>query len=184
MAKQQRISPVGLDGAIARHQNYLFSSVKVGGNPLANWESYDRVYKNPKKNNTLIPQHFTGGKDYKEVFYNDAFTMSSYYIDADDARPFGADMLQNVSLIVMCNIDKIYPSIAHRADQEIRDLFIFLCNNYSGFDNFKFTGMEKTIDRVFREFDQSDIKLDDMSYKHCFRLNFEVMYTPECCTNC
>jgi len=186
MAKQQRISPVGVDKAIAAFQDYLYSTAKIGGVLISDWESYDRVYKNPKaaRGSALIPEHFTGGKDYQEVFYNDNFSLTSFFIMDEDSEFENGQMIADVSLIFQANLDELYPTIAHRADEELRNLFIHLSQKYYSFDSFQFINLETTIDSVYREFEREQIRLEDMSEKHCFRLNYEVRYTPECCTDC
>lgn len=184
MAKVQRTNPVALDAAIAKHQDALWSTIKIGGSPIVNWESYDRVYKNYKKSTGLIPEHFTGGKDYKEVFYNDNFDLTSFYIADDSSDLSSGDGVTTVSLIVQANLSNLYPAIAHRADEELRNLFTYASNIYWNYDSFALQEIETSIDRVYREFYQNNIRLDDMSEKHCFRMNFTVKYTPECCTNC
>ena len=183
MAKNQRINPVGVDKAIASFQDYLYSRVKIGGVLVSDWESYDRVYKTPKKGG-LVPEFFTGGKDYKGVFYDDNFNLTSFFISADDVDTEEGDAIQEVSLIVQANLKALYPAIAHRADEELRNLFMSLSQSYYNGDVFTFDDVQMGIDNVYSVFVKNDIKLEDMSEKHCFRLNFTVRYTPECCTNC
>ena len=185
MAKQQRISPQGVDKPIIAFQDYLYSRLKIGGVALTSWESYDRVYKTPSKGG-LIPELFTGDQDvdYEEVFYNDTFEMTSYFVASDDVDSSEGDAIQDVSLIVQANIKALYSAIAHRADEELRVLFMSLSENYPMGDTFTFNGVEMGIDNVYREFEKEQIKWDDMSRQHVFRLNFTVRYTPECCTDC
>lgn len=183
MALVQKLNPVGVDRQIASFQAYLWSRVLVGGVSIAEWESYDRAYKNPRKGG-LIPKFFTGGKDYKEVFYSDKFKMTSFFVAEDIVIMSGGDAVQGVSLIVQANIKEIYPAILHRADEELRNLFMSLSLSYYAGDSFMFNDVEMGIDNVYREFTQNDIKLEDMSEKHCFRLNYTVRYTPNCCTDC
>ena len=183
MAKNQRINPVGIDKPINNFLDYLYSRVKIEGVLVTDWEAYDRVYKT-QKNGGLVPEYFTGGVDYKEVFYDDRFSMTSFFVADDTIETEGGDAIQEVSLIVQANLSDLYPSIAHRADEEIRNLFMFLSQNYYNADLFTFNNVETGIANVYREFVQRDIKLDDMSKKHDFRLNYTVKYTPECCTQC
>ena len=183
MAKNQRINAVGVDKAISNFQDYLYSRVKIDGVAVADWESYDRVYKTPYKGG-LIPEFFTGGVDYKEVFYNDNFSLTSFFVADDDVDTDEGDAIQDVSLIVQANIDTLYPNIAHRADEELRNLFMSLSQSYYNADVFAFDSVEMGIDNVYREFVKNDIRLEDMSKKHVFRLNFTVKYTPKCCTDC
>ena len=184
MAKYQRTNPIGLDSVISRFQNYIFSNLKIGGVAVSSWECFDRVYKNPRRGNRIAPEHFTGGKDYKEVLYSDKFSMTSFFVADDSVSIDEGVNTQDVSLIVQCNLKELYPLIDHRADEEIRNAFMLLANSYGFFDEFTLTGLETSPDNVFREFYTNNIKLEDMSEKHCFRLNFSVKYTPDCCTNC
>lgn len=184
MAKIQRTNAVGLDKAISAHQDHLFNGLSITGFVNADsWQSYDRAYGNPHENG-IIPEVFTGGQEYKEVFYNDNFLMTSFYFMKDTGRMEDGQILVDVDLIVQANIEDIYPLIDHRADEELRQIFMFLSESFSGADNFEFKNFYTRIDEVYREFVQRQIKIDDMSGQHVFRLKYEVRYTPECCTTC
>ena len=110
--------------------------------------------------------------------------MTSFFVATDNVDTSEGDAVQDVSLIVQANINNLYPSIAHRADEELRMLFMSLSNSYYNADIFTFNGVEMGIDNVYKEFVTNGVTLDDMSHKHVFRLNFTVKYTPECCTQC
>ncbi len=184
MAKVQRTGSVGLDNAISAHQDHLFTSLSIAGFVNAtNWQSYDRAYGNPHSGG-LIPEVFTGGQEYEQVLYNDNFLMTSFYFMSDRETMEEGKVVVDVDLIVQANIQDIYPLIDHRADEELRQLFVFLSESFALSDEFELKEIFTSIDEVYREFVKRQIEIDDMSGQHVFRLQYEVRYTPECCANC
>jgi len=90
----------------------------------------------------------------------------------------------DVSLIVQAKIGNIYTDQSQRFDETLRQLFIWNSQQFVGYDSFVLDSVDMGVQNVYREFVKREINLTDMSEFHVFRLNYKVMYTPECCTNC
>lgn len=180
MATVHRTTPVGIDRLISKHQDHLFNKVSIENFVNSDrWVSYDRAYGNPTEGGA-IPEHFTGGVDYKEVLFDDRHLMTSFYWMEESQNPNSDGLIvANVSLIVQAQIGEIYPNDGQRYDETLRNQFYYHSNNYVSYDKFKFNGIETGIDNVFREFKRQNIRFDDMSKKHVFRLNYEARYEPE-----
>lgn len=180
MALVQKISPIDVDSIIDTHQAYLFSQISISG--LTNsteWESMPRVYKNPWKRGKL-PELYLGGGEYREVFYDDRFKMTSFYV-VGDTRSIGEGLVQvDISLIVQADIEKIYPSISHRADEELNNVFVSASEHFSGADEFTLNGVVNGVENVYSEFLTDGVKLDDMSNQYVVRFNYEAQYIPQC----
>lgn len=180
MALIQKTNPVGLDKEIADFQQYLWN--KLSGK-FNDWESYHRVYLNPK-NRTNIAEAYIGDGDYKEVLFDDNVELSSFFL-ADDTETVEDGLSTiDVSFIVQANIEDIYPGITHRADEELRNDIKYWSNKYSYYERFRLTDVITGVDNVYREIESDNVKLDDMSDRHVVRFVYEVKYAANCCTNC
>jgi len=177
MALIQKISPVGLDKAIDLFQSYIYT--KLG---YSDWECYPRGYKNPKKNG-LIPEFYEGG-DYDELLFDDKHSITSFFISNDRKTLDNGLNSTEVSLIVQANLEELFPTIPHRADEELHNDIMFASNKYGYYDHFKLVEVLTGIDNVYREFIKDDVKLDDMNQNHVVRFVYEVKYMNDCCTNC
>lgn len=145
------------------------------------YNSYARAYRNQTKDG-YVPEVFTGGKDYKEVYVNDRIKALSFFT-LGEIIPFTTGQFQaNVSLIFFVNLTKIVTG-DDRQDEKVRQQIVKLVQGSKAF-GFQFTGVEIGIDNVFREYSgfrkNEGIKYRDMHPFHCFRLNFKVPYTSTC----
>lgn len=176
MANILKTNPVGLDDLINDFQVFIYD--KLG---LPNWESYPRVYLNPNARGRLPEKYETNG-EYKEVLYSDKFNMTSFFL-ADEKRDIieGSDIMEvDVALIVQADLIKLFPAITHRADEELNNMFYNQSNQYFGNRAFRLKGIENGVDNVYKEFDRSRLKLEDMSNQYLVRFNYRVRYTPQC----
>lgn len=172
-------NPVGVDLIIDRIQTIIDGiSFKVG----ATWNNYHRAYKNPVKTrdrNGLVPELFVNGIDYREVLMDDTVDLTTFFI-VSDVRPVNLGVVKTeVSLIIQASkLDNLIDSL-HRADEEITTMFFGKLN--TSIPGIKLTSIEHGIDRVYREFVKTKIKLDDMNQRHVARFNMEVTYIGSCC---
>ncbi len=174
-------NPVGIDFIIDKIQKRMESKLDFG--PVET-EIYPRAYKNPKKNNTtrLIPEIYVGRGDYKEVFFDDRIALLAYFID-DDRKEVNKDGVLNtvISLIVHANLSALYPtSFDYRMDEELHVTFLNVFKNWT----YKVQSIETGIKNVYKEFDISNVLLDDMSNQHVFRINLNATFELDCCENC
>jgi len=174
-----KISPVGIDVEIDRLQKALYKHLTSTNIGWTDYESYHRAYKNETNDNRKW-EVYVSGKEYKEVLFDDKFNATSFFIVSDTYEAVDQiGMFQtNVSLIMQLKLDEMYPSIAHRADEEAhRDVIIGLNNSNT---NNKVTGVTKGIRNVYTEIGYGANKFDDMHPHHVFRVNMEVIFEERC----
>jgi hypothetical protein len=180
----QKTGAVGID----RHVQLLQSDVHgklltKWGIDTATYESYGRVSRN-KTADGYIAEVFTGNAtlgetDYKEVYWNDLLSAISFFTVADRVE---VDQMHkvDVGLIFFVNVQKLKPTITHRADEEVRIDVVNAVGKYSY--GFEYTGYETGIDNVLREYPGSrkseGLKAVDMQPVHSFRINFSLVYNP------
>lgn len=170
-----KVSPVGIDVAINDFQTHLFNAVGI-----PEWEMYPRVYHNPRKD-SMIPEFYNGDNEYVEVMYNDDYIMSSFFItDTDRDLIIDGHGESNVSLIVQADLRELYPSITHRADEELTNLIHVKSNSFIPSSWFTLESASFTIDKVYREFDKTRITFDDMSNRYVARFEYKVRYAATC----
>lgn len=185
MAVLRKTDPIDLDIPIDTFQEYLFTNLSIAGFVNATgWNSYHRIYANPKGNG-LLPFRYVGEKEYKRVLFDDKFTMTSFfYADAKRVVTNAGMITVEVSLVVQANILKMFTTVPHRADEELKNAFVQISNTYFYAEDFRLIGIEEGINNVYSEFEKEESRLHDMSTKHVFRLKYKVRYTPKCCTDC
>lgn len=173
----QKTNPTGIDIEIARIQskvwNYLTNTAG-----WTNYNSYERAYKNPKDNgNKIIPEVYTGYGEYCEVFFNDNASAESYFV-TNDTRPFSEVFSADVGYIFQVNLEELYPSIDHRADEEAhKDVYLALVSAVS---EQKILNLAESIDDVYRGFYVDQTRFDDMHPCHVFRFNFTINHEFVC----
>jgi hypothetical protein len=179
MALVQKISPIGVDKIIDSLQDYLYSDLNIN-----DWESYPRAYKNPAKfNDDQFVAEVFANDEYYEVFFNDDFSLVTFFV-VDDQREFDAGFYTvGISLIIQANIKEIYPSITHRADEELLNAFVNSIQYYSG-EGVDLGDIETSVESVYREFDFEKLKFNDMNDLFVARINMTATYYTDCCSNC
>jgi len=176
MALVQKISPKGIDLPIARLQTALYSGLtwSTGGNT---YQSYERAYKN-EKDGSKLPEVFMGNSDtgkneYREVFNNDDFSASSFFLASDNRT--GDDLItSDVDIVFQLDLKKLYPLIVHRADEEAhQDVTSILFGNVS---DYKVTNIITGVSNVYADLNLTKINPDDMHPFHVFKVTMEVYY--------
>jgi hypothetical protein len=80
-------------------------------------------------------------------------------------------------------VEKLKPSVGHRADEEVRNEIQKLFGN--SLHGFSYESMELWLENVLREYPGSrrDNRLNavDMQPVHCFRINLTLLYKPSIC---
>lgn len=179
-------NPVGVDYNIQLLQVRLYNKTKaLWGLNDNNYTSYGRAYKN-KTTDGYIPEVFTGGKDYSEVFFNDKLAASSFFTISDNVSYGTSAASTTGSIIFMVDLSKIFTSVTHRPDEEVRNSVQKLI--MSRLDGFDYTGTETGLDNVFKDFSgwrkSVATKFDDMHPRHCFKVNFNILFDLENFSNC
>lgn len=178
MALITKTDPVGLDIVIDKFQRFLFS--RLG---FSNWDSYPRIYSNVehdsevKNSRRLIPEHFSeNDDDYIEIFTDDNADISTFFHASP--RRTHSDMVGfvDVSWIVQVQLDKLFPNITHRADEEFVNAVEQASLNFSGYDRFKHVETVFTINDVYQEWVKDDVKIDDLQPFFVARFKYEAKY--------
>jgi hypothetical protein len=171
MAIIRKTNPVGIDKPIDRLQNYLYNSLA-----WANYESYHRAYTN-EKNGIKIPEIYTSNGEYKNVFYNDNFDATSFFI-IDENRDTETVNRVDLSLIYQVDLTKIKPAITHRADEEVlNEISFYLKRNSYGFD---LTNVKTGISNVYSGLNLEMPKGDDISNRFVARFDLVTNYEITC----
>lgn len=176
MATIRKILPVGIDRVVDSLQT------KLEGLGWSNYQIYPRAYKNDSEGN-LIPENYTGNKEYREVLFDDTYDATTFFLadDTFEAQSYGQRLLTTLSVFFQVKLNKLKSSIAHRADEEVRyDAVLALRNNKHGWViNNVITGVAN----VYAGLDSTKIINDDMSNYHVFRIDMSGSYAVDCNIN-
>lgn len=185
MALIQKAGPVGIDFEIDKLQSVLYNYLTGANIGWTNYESYPRAEINPKADGD-IPEYYTGSGEYIEVLMNDAFTVTSFFLVGNTkVYNSGEGRLEaNVSLIFQADISKLFPTVPHRADEEMhRDVFGGL--DITAQKN-KLTGLITGLSDVYSDLSipsdylDKSVKLHDMSNFHIFKMDFGAIQYNYC----
>lgn len=177
----QKIAPKGIDIAIARLQLSLYNGLTWKNTPNT-YISYERAYKNETNDNKL-PEVFlgsanTGGVDYAEVFTDDTVSASSFFLVSDN-RTIDDIISADVDIIFQVDLKKLYPNIAHRADEEAHEEVTTVLQNNSG--NYPMTNMITGVANVYSDLRITQVNLDDTQPYHIFKVTLNVTYELNGC---
>ena len=183
MGLVRKVNPKGIDKVIDKVQVKLYNYLTGLG--WSDYESYPRAYKNPKGANT-IPEVYISSNEYKEVLMDDKFNVTSFFL-VDDRRSINEQLItQDVSIIFQANLVELYPSIEHRADEEMQ-MNIYEKLKYFFGANVTINEIITGVDNVYSDLNISGklkekVKLDDMSQFYVVKFNLTVGYEScECC---
>lgn len=177
MALIQKIAPrVGIDRIIDNLQVLLWDGLLLWQNAIKGYNSYSKAEKNEVENGRL-PEVFTGGKEYKEVFTDDDFSATSFFLVGNN-RPIVDEVIvqATIDIIFQVNLQEIYGG--REDEQAHRDVFLILKNNpwtYSISDSLV-TG----ISEVYSGLKIDQVKFDDMQPFHVFKVSMVAEYDMSC----
>lgn len=184
-----KTSPAGPDAPIQSMQQFLYDQLRaIWGIREADYASYGRAYRNQTEDG-YAPEVFTGvgndrdQPDYTDAFFSDEVKVSSFFGLGESEKYSAGGVIAPVSLIFQVNVPALKPAILHRGDEEIRlDVQRLMQGRRFGFT---LMGWETGIDNVFREYSgwkkKDGIKFRDEHPWHCFRLNFQLLYSIQHC---
>lgn len=182
-----KTNPAGVDVPIQKVQEFLHTRLKTlweidetGGTM---YKAYGRCYRNKSTDYGYIAENYEGGNEYKEVYWDDSLTAISFFGTGNTIKHDKVKEAVDVHLVFFVNLQKVKPTITHRADEEIhRDVLTLIGESMHGMD---YTGLDTWIETVLREYPGSrrDNRLAhvDMHPIHCFRLNFSLKYDINIC---
>lgn len=169
-------NPEGIDVSIQRIQNYLFKNLL-----WSDIDVYGRVFANPSKTKGMTLEAYISKNEYKDVFTNDKNAATIFFIeDNKHTTNEGVRFTNNIQIVFIVNLKKVFPNILHRADMEAEKKAIELLR---GRPNFSMTDLQKGISEVFKGFNTDQIKLSDMHPYHVFSINGDLTYQISCLTN-
>jgi hypothetical protein len=173
--KYQKVNPDGVDAQIQRLQSWLYTKLANEGWTLH--ESYERCYKT-KRDDKIIPEIFIDN-EYRELLLDDKVNVTSFFLVDDNENISDRLCTINIQWIIQANIKNLYPSITHRADEELRsDLKRLLkLNPYQ----FRLTGCIQGIESVYDSLKINIKFTDDMNQFHVCRFNLELNYNINNC---
>jgi hypothetical protein len=177
MALIQKTNPVGVDRMIDRLQTLLYDSL--------GWTEYDcfpRVYANEYFDSGLIPEHFEFPRDvdisdYTEVFLNDNLYAQSIILIDDMMSVNNKQFKTKANIIFHVNLNDLYPSVEHRADEECHVQVIKAINQIPFV---KIEKLVKGLRNVYSGMRVSNILDSDLHPFHCFKLELELVYKYDC----
>ena len=168
----QKIEPVGIDRVIDLIQVDLFNGLAWDSLPNVTYEANHRAYKN-ETSDGIIPEIYDGKKEYREIYFDDNVSASSFFL-VDDSRTGDKKYSIIVSIIFQLKLDKIFPLITHRADEEAhRDVLDVLERNPT---QAKITALITGIANVYPGLKIDQVRFDNMQPFHVFRVDMEVNY--------
>lgn len=173
--KYQKTSPVALDEAVQYLQDYIYSALADYG--VTDHESYGLCYRNETAAGN-IPEWTANGKDYTDVRFDDKHDITTFFISGQGSEIVNQAIANaDVFFVVQCKLDKIFPSITHRADQELQNLLSYYINNNPRGHEFTniITGRSNAYDKL--EFEKDSF--DDIGSHHvvAFKLNIEYHFS-------
>jgi hypothetical protein len=179
-----KTNPVGVDYHIQTLQNrmhdQLVSEWQLSDNTV--YECYGRCDRN-RKDSGYVAEVFSGGTDYREVYWNDNLTALSFFGLSGVVKK-GVLSEADVHLVFFANLTKLalkdrdQNTITHRADEELRIQVERIVGKYG--NGFTYLSTELWLENVLREYPSSReaIKAFDMHPIHCFRINLKLSYNP------
>lgn len=143
-------------------------------------EFYARVFGNLNKNNQLIGEVLQSGNEYKDVQFNDALNMVSFFDVGDTVENVDPDSqtTQNVGIVFAVNIPVIYPNLSYRATEEVYRDVLNIINDTSTLDivpNEIIRGLN-----AYGNLSNEGLLHYNMQPWHTFRINTEMKLSFDC----
>lgn len=170
MALITKTDPVGIDIVVNEIQTELqelsWVTAKNG------YENMPRAYKN-ETSNGRVPELYLNNGEYKEVFYNDEFSATSFFMaDSVFLANTGGSGKRNydptLNIIFQLDLKQCYPSIAHRADEEAHREVILLLENMPY--TYRVNQVVVGISEVYEDLRITQVNFDDMHPAHVFKV--------------
>lgn len=164
----------GLDKEISIIKKHLEKKLK-----WQNIEFHGRVYKNPSKsdNGKLVPEVYSGGKNYQEVLTNDLKSGTIFFSDSSKHTVFNSQQMQtDLSIIFILNLSQLKGDTV-RNDIEVQHEVLEILTQLAQFELSDLTiGLN-----ALNDFDTSKIKLSDMQPWHIFSITGKIKYNINNC---
>jgi hypothetical protein len=180
-------APLGIDESLQDIQILLHEEVsKIW---LGDIDGYGRIYRTPLNSGADTPEAYATSKvitpewfnaekqNYESVYFNDNKSTTFCFLTSEDDNTEDEYVFSNnVKVIFMSDLDKIYPNVPQRQDSKQEVEAIEILNSIS-YNRFKITGVERRIENIFREFSSKELKYENMNKHHVFSINITLNYT-------
>lgn len=164
----------GLDFEVNKIKKHLEKSLNY-----PDVEFYGRVYKNPTKSNNdkVVPEVYTGAKEYKEVLTNDLKSGISFFFDSENHTSVNSfEMETELSVVFILNLSRLKGDETRR-DSEVQTEVLAEVIKLKQFESLKLiSGLQ-----ALKDFDTSKIKLSDMQPWHIFAITGKIKYNINNC---
>ena len=164
----------GLDREVSIIKKHLEKKLK-----WLNVEFHGRVYKNPSKsdNGKLVPEVYSGDKNYQEVLTNDLKSGTIFFSDSFKHTIENTQQMQtDLSIIFILNLSQLKGD-AVRNDTEVQHKVLEILTQLAQFELSDLTiGLS-----ALNDFDTSKIKLSDMQPWHIFSITGKIKYNINNC---
>lgn len=161
-----KTNPVGKDASIQRLQYHLYENL------IAKWsvplDGYGRCYiVSTKGVKTIEP--YIGGNEYENLVVAE---KNKFFFTAEneEIRTGNLTFKTSVDLYFILDVNKIYPDISHRADEEVRKDVINIIESVHGV---LITRIAVNIEKVFNRYEYD--YQDDMQPYHCFKIELDLI---------
>ena len=180
-----KTEPKGVDFHIQQLQTLLHTRLTDANHlDTYKYKAYGRCYRN-KTDNGYIAENYEGSNEYKEVYWDDAFSAISFFGISGSFKN-GINHEVDVHLVFFADLNKLAlknsdaVTITHRADEELRAMVLKIIGKHSF--GFAYVSTELWLENVLKEYPGSRrderLKYIDMHPVHCFRINMKLIYNP------
>lgn len=160
-------NPVGLDASIQKLQVLLYTQLLPKWNELS---GYGRCYINKDKDGFKTIEDYSKKNEYSGNLVYAEGNKFFFATEKDLERTGNSFYKTSIDLFFIVNVNKVYPSITHRADEEIRLDVLKILENQSLVEVKK---LVIDIDKIFNRFDYN--RVDNMQPYHVFKLELDVV---------
>jgi hypothetical protein len=172
-----KVAPKGVD--------YVIDKIQNGLNKNLNWTNYTcnhRAYKN-EKDGAIIAELYTRNGNYTDCLFDDKLDASSFFLVDDSKKIKDGVISQRISIIFQLKLNKQYPTVQHRADEEAHnDVYNALCNaGYRTYIDEVITGASNVYNDLKLGMEWVDLYKFDISSKHIFKVDLTLRYSVSNC---
>lgn len=165
-------NPLGIDSKINMIQKSIFNKID-----LNDVNVYGRIYRNPSDNG-FKPEVYINDLEYKDVLTDDTKNGSVFFIEDETYELINGYYFEvEVKIVFMLDLAKLSGS-QNRNDIEVQNKVLLEIRKHKFFT---ITKIEKGIDNIFKGFDTSNIKINDMQPYHVFAIVGKLKYSINQC---
>jgi len=184
MAIVSKTNRDGVDIVIEQLQQKFYPSLLGYWDGSATYQMYPRANKN-YRNDDIIPEVSLDQKDYTEVLNSDKFSVTSFFLNNDERIFSDVDkrIKQSISIIFQADLVALYGESERMDEQFNMDILrVLKKENFYIYGDVTFT---EGVDNVYRDLSISgelkeSVKLTDLSHFHVLKVDFDVIYKPNC----